>query len=241
MNKKKINIFYPCYHRFESTKRSLSSLLPSVTSSEHYVNLYICDNNSPVEMRDWLKSLVNKRVVIYLLQENYGKAVAVNHVYNLHNECDYVISCDSDLVWEGKSNWIDEMVWCMERGFKFGLLAVNQVGNGQHLSGLTETTILRDESGKEHTIIYGKYNSIAGGCVCVRKKYWDKVKGYNEYGKKFGYDDAVLMMNINDYAIPGVISSLPFYHPFDTDEGYAKWKKQNIRNRPEKGYYESYK
>jgi GT2 family glycosyltransferase len=214
------------------TKKSLLSLIPSVKTSKHSVNVYIGDNNSPPEMVEWLLSLKSDKITVYLSEKNVGKSTIVNYMCSLHNNCDYVISCDSDLIYEGTANWVDEAVWCMNNFPRFKLLSLNQFGNCQHLSGLFSTTRV----GK-HIVKFGNYRSIAGGCFIIKRDIWDKIGGYKDVGV-YGADDANVMLDVSKIASLGVIETLGMYHPFPNNEGYEKWKKENITKYNEKGFFD---
>ena len=74
---KKVNIYCPTYHRFEKTKESILSIIESIGLSDNDVHLYIVDNNSPEEMKNWLISKSCENVTVQLLEENVGK-VTIN-------------------------------------------------------------------------------------------------------------------------------------------------------------------
>ena len=104
---KKVNIYCPTYHRFEKTKDSISSIINSMVMSNNDVMLYIIDNNSPQEMKDWLEGQSSENVVVELLKENVGKGDAINDSFYKSRQSDYVISIDSDIVNKHNINWID--------------------------------------------------------------------------------------------------------------------------------------
>lgn len=232
----KVNIFTPTYHRFDMTKRSLESIIPFVNSSVYDTTLYICDNNSPPEMQEWLKTLIDKRVKVFLSEKNIGKAAIVNKVYAQNSECTHIISIDSDMIADEEYNFIDGMVWCIEHFNDFGLLSTFQKGKDCQLwRGLTEKVSL-----EKHEICYGRYNCVAGGCIILKKEIWESIGGYCTEGKVYGFDDAIMMQDIHTKLKKkvGVINTVKLTHPYDDDKQYQSWKLKNVSSRKSEGFYD---
>lgn len=232
---KKIRVFVPTYFRLNQLKDSLLSVIGSIKGSKYDIQLIIGDNNSDKDTVEWLKSFqkTNKGVVLYLSDKNVGKAEIVNYMYSLHSDCDYVVSMDSDLVWEGNGLLFDEMVEAMELFPQFGLLSMEQTGNCCHLEGLFSKT----KNGR-HKVRFGNYRSVAGGCFIIRKQLWDMIGGYRDVGI-YSADDAYVMLDVSKTSKVGVLETISMFHPFDTDEGYKCWKSQNITKYNIKGYYDN--
>ena len=184
-------------------------------------------------MKDWLKSLCSDKVILYFSDRNVGKADIINHMYSKNNDCTHVISIDSDMIAD-EGNFIDDMVWAIEHFPTFGLLSSFQKGNDQQIPGLQKTCA------KEKCVIkYGNYRLVAGGCIILKKETWNTLNGYSNYGKVYGFDDAIMMAQLNSIGKDvGVIETVKLMHPFDNDQGYIKWKTENISRRSEKGYYD---
>lgn len=234
-----INIFTPVYHRYASTKKSLESVINCVNSSVYTCKLLIGVNGvEHDEMKEWLKSLSSDKIIVYFSDRNVGKAEIVNFMYSKNKECSHVISIDSDMIAD-EGNFIDNMVWAIEHFPVFGLLSSFQKEADCHIwgdmGGLQKTCSL-----EACEIKYGNKNCIAGGCVILKKEMWDTIGGYSNYGKVYGFDDALMMTAVcNAGKDVGVLVTTKLTHPFDSDEGYKKWKQQNIAKRLDKGYYES--
>jgi hypothetical protein len=232
----KVNIFTPTYHRFEMTKRSIISIINNVQSSIYDTTLYICDNNSPVEMKEWLLSLQNDKVKVFLNDKNIGKAEIINKVYDLNSECDYFISIDSDFIADEEYNFIDAMVWCITNFTDFGLLSTFQKENDQQLWG----DLKKEQTIGSHVVGFDRYHGVAGGCIILKKDVWDLVGRYDTYGGVYGYDDALLMQAVNSKNKKvGVIKTVKLTHPFDEDKKYIEWKRYNISKRKKSGYHEN--
>jgi hypothetical protein len=233
----KVNLFIPTYHRLEMTKRCLESVLPLVETSQFDVNVFIGDNNSPKEMTDWLDTLSSEQVFIFKSDKNIGKAGIINQMYIQKGyDCDVLISLDSDMIFKYDSyNFIDEMVIALVENPEFGLLSTFQENNDQHLwNGLSET-----KTTKHHIIKYGKFNSVAGGCIVLSNVMWKTIGGYSTHGKVYGFDDGLMMQSVHlKGAQVGVIENVKLFHPDDENEEYRAWKKENIAQRKEKGFFD---
>jgi GT2 family glycosyltransferase len=227
----KINIYIPTYHRFEETKRSLTSILEAAyTSSFPGVNVFIGDNNSPMEMKDWLTGLARTdKVYVMLSKQNLGKPAMINYMYKQYPTCDYFISIDSDMVADENRqyNFIDEMVKVIDLNPEFGVISAFQKEHDCHLwdQGLTEK-----KNFGSHVIRYGNYQSVAGGCVILRNEDWKAVGGGYVVMGLYGYDDAHLMLytkqKLNKEC--GILETVKLVHPYDKDKDYENWKKNNI-------------
>jgi GT2 family glycosyltransferase len=231
----KVNIYTPTYHRLEMTKRCLESIIPFVESSVYDTTLYICDNNSNKEMVSWLETLVKGRVKLFKSDKNVGKAAIINSVYDVSSNCTHFISIDSDMIADETQNFVDQMVWCIEHFPHFGLLSTFQKQNNQQLwDGLTTKQTI-----EQHTVSFGRYNSVAGGCIILKKEMWDAIGGYSTFGGVYGFDDGLMMQSVhNKQKLVGVIDTVRLTHPFDDNEKYKEWKSKNIAKRRQTGFYE---
>jgi len=232
----KIHIFTPVYHRYESTVKSLTSVISHMDSASYDCELFIgvngYENN---EMKEWLKSIRSDKIKLYESDKNLGKAGIVNQMYQKHNDCTHIISIDSDMVADEEDNFIDGMTWCIENFTDFGVLSSYQKGSDQQLWKMLPKT----EKKSNHEVGYGQYNGVAGGCVILRKKIWEEMEGYSTYGGVYGFDDGLMMQSVHSMGKKtGVIKTVRLYHPNDTDQEYYDWKMKNIAQRKDKGFYD---
>jgi hypothetical protein len=217
------------------TKRCLESIIPFVNSSVYDTTLYICDNNSAKDMVKYLESLSSNRVKVFKSDKNVGKAALVNMVYEKTSNCSHFISIDSDMIADEQYNFIDEMVWCIEHFPEFGVLSTFQKQNNQQLMDGLHQKVSREK----HSVLFGQYNSVAGGCVVLTKEMWNTIGHYNTYGGVYGFDDGLMMQAVHlRQKLCGVIETVKLIHPFDTDEQYKNWKSQNIAQRKSSGFYD---
>jgi len=231
-----VHIFTPVYHRFAFVKESLTSVIRHMDNASYDCELFIGVNGyEHDEMKEWLKSICSSNIVLYESSANMGKAAIINKMYGHHNDCDYIISIDSDMVADEENNFIDDMVWSIEHFTEFGVLSTFQKCNDQQIwNGLQES-----QKNGPHEVRYGKYNNVAGGCVIMKKAIWDAMKGYSTYGGVYGFDDGLMMQSVHLMGLKaGVIETVKLHHPHDTDKAYFDWKMKNIAKRKSKGYYE---
>ena len=226
----KINIYTPTYHRFNKTKVAVESIIKTVNSSKHDVKYFICDNNSPQEMKNWIceRSDANQKIEAFLCEENWGKAKIVNHVHKGARDCDYIVSIDSDMLnTHTEYNWIDEMVDVMEKVPQIGVLSSFQEGNNCHLfQGLTRRAEV-NLSEKKHTFRFGAVGCVAGGCIIMRSNDFNQIGMYQVYDVYNG-DDAFLMRKTNDMLrkICAVSETIALEHivNYDDEDVYQQWK-----------------
>ena len=242
---KKVNIYCPTYHRFEKTKESILSIIESVDLSDNDVHLYIVDNDSPEEMKDWLAGNSCDNVTVKLLRENIGKGSAINKAHKEAREAEYIISIDSDLINKREINWIDMFVEVMEIDNSWGLIACDfQEGLNVHLV----KTLNKKATVGEYTIKHGS-NGI-GGCALIMK--------YNDFTKVGGYTNPDIYNGDDGHLIRSVLSELKkkcgiceqaiLYHPLP-EEGlesmYQRWKFAKAHRSipwdktPNTGFYEN--
>lgn len=216
----KINIYTPTYHRIEKTKRSLNSIISSLSLSSHDVVLYIGDNNSPQEMKEWLRSLASNKVSIYFSEKNVGKAAIINHLHSIARKCDYVVSIDSDMVVpeEQQKKWLDTMVDALNKT-AVGMIATHQLEGCCHvMNTMTERSI----SGYKLLLSNG---GIAGGCIMMPTPYFDAIKGYHVLDVYNG-DDALIMRKTREMLRKNVaiLPEVALIHPHEDNKAYQQWK-----------------
>lgn len=242
---KKVNIYCPTYHRFEKTKYSILSIIESVGFSSNDVHLYIVDNDSPEEMREWLAVHSCDNVTVELLKENIGKGSAVNKMHEQARGADYIISVDSDLINKREINWIDMFVEVMETDDRWGLIACDfQEGLNVHLvKTLKEKTTV----GK-YTIKHGSRG--IGGCALIMKHNdFTKIGGYTNpdiYNGDDGFLIQSVVVHLQKKA--GICEQAILYHPHPNEgleSEYQKWKFDKCHRvipwnkTPNTGFYEN--
>ena len=225
----KINLFSITYHRFDDTKKSLPTIIEAVNTSKNDVTLYVGDNNSPQDMRDWLVDITiyNPKIKLYLGEKNIGKPLFVNTLYQKHNDCDYIMFVDSDMIADENNqyNFIDKMVEVLIDNPQFGLLSSFQKENSCHILPNSKKMTTNG-----NTIIYNETEKgIGGGCCIMSKKDWMGIGGKFMVLNLYGYDDAIMVRDtvyrLNKMV--GVVENVKLIHPFDTNKDYYKWKKTN--------------
>ncbi len=244
---KKVNIYCPTYHRFEKTKQSISSIIESVDISNQDVMLYIVDNDSPKEMKEWLWAQSSENVVVELLNQNIGKGDAINNSFNKTRESDYIISIDSDIVNKRHINWIDMFVDVMEQDNEWGVIACDfQDGDGLNIH--VKNDLRYSKKVANYNIKYGGLG--IGGCALIMRSIdFRTLDGYNN-GDIFTGHDGTLMNQVHKILRKrcGVCAEAILYHPqanTEIEKAYQIWKhkkaKRNIEwdKAPNTGFYEN--
>lgn len=241
---KTVNIFSPTYHRLEKTKKSINSLIESVNQSKNDVNFFIGDNNSPPEMKEWLKSLVNDKVKIFLCEKNIGKAAIVNYMHGQVRDSEYFVSVDSDMLatHNHEYNWIDCMVEILSSFPPLGVVSAFQEGNNCHALHTLHNSVMI----KTYKILHGHFGGVAGGCFMMRNRDFNQIGKYTVYDVYNG-DDAFIMRKTFEQLgkMTGVVENIKLEHIANDPEeaGYQAWKLAkafgNIPNgEGTKGFYD---
>jgi GT2 family glycosyltransferase len=232
----KINIYTPTYHRFDKTMKSLRSIIPSLSRTKHDVMLYIGDNNSPVEMKETLMSLISDKVSIHLGSKNIGKAAMINYLHsNLGRPSDYVVSIDSDMIipHEQLDKWIDTMVDALEKS-QIGMVVTNQSENCCH-----NMPVLEERKYAGYNFYFNKLNTtwgIAGGCLMMTTASFNGIRGYHVLDVYNG-DDALIMRKTRDilHRNIGVLKDLSLIHPQEENKAYQDWKINKAHGKIDNG------
>jgi len=224
-----VHIYIPTYYRLEKFKKSLTGITKMADESRYRVKIFIGDNNTKnLEMKSYLKSLKKD---VYLHNENIGKSGMVNLLYkkNSHQNPTYIFSIDSDMYPVEGYNLIDRMIETLESEFNVGLVSANQKGECHHWFGRTIKTSNGRKSrlGESRTEI-----GIAGGCICLRRKDWEKIGMYREGYHLYAADDAILIDNVEKILGKRAVISIDYsiFHPSkdEDDKGYTEWKKNSF-------------
>lgn len=226
--KVKINIYLPTYYRFEKTKKSLLTIIETSQKSKHDIQVYIGDNNTKLEeMKNWLKALPHAKV--YFHSENIGKAMMINLLHKNARDCDYIFSIDSDMVVESQPQHpFEHMIDCLEFCDNVGLVSSNQKDCNQHW--FNRGVVKAKERG--FNIGYAPdCVGVAGGCVVMRSKDWDKLGGYKNNHDIYTGDDGILTYNITRKLGKRVLVDVDAYllhpRPGEDEKGYTEWKMKS--------------
>jgi len=239
-----INIYSPIYHRFAKTKIAIESVISSLKNSEHDVKLFLgvngIEGDKNGEMFTWLNSLDSDNVKVFYAKKNIGKAAIINEMYKNTRKAEYFISIDSDMeaIHEAEYNWIDEGVKTLTSNEQFGVLSTFQEGNNCHL--------LDKQNSKIGTILYGTFWGIAGGCIFLTVKDFERIGLYTVYDVYNG-DDAFIMRKCKEILRKevGITSNVSLKHieNYENEDRYQEWKIKKCTGQlpcgsGAKGYYD---
>lgn len=248
----KIGIFIPIYFRELAVERCLNSLL---NTNIEGLDVFIClgVNGASKKFKfEYLKPYSENnpkfsRVHIFDGNKNFGKPVIINTMAKKYNEFDYLVSLDSDMCVLNE-NWLKDFINIFEnyKDLALGALCANQTENNCHFAQNLSETLFTDINvlDKKYTLVHNKRNvGVAGGVLFTSRNIWNLFGGYaanNIYGSDdghFAYDC------YKSGFVFGYVTQIPFFHPFDNDELYSKWKVRASRNslmkHEENGYFEN--
>lgn len=236
----KVNIYSPTYYRHHDAARFIESMKASIERSNYDVKLFIADNNSPKDMKDYLMGQNDEHTQVHLFEKNYGKGHAVNTLHNNVRKSDVVFSIDSDIVCLNDMNWIDKMA-DITRDPRVGIVSARfQDGVAHGYSSLKKSINICGSK-----LVYGS-NIIGGACIALRSNLWNSIGGYNAPDIYAG-DDGTMISNVlyKQKQIVGVCMDVELFHLEDEDPKYRAWKVSHMKNRklhnkkPNTGYFEN--
>ena len=183
------------------------------------------------------------KIVLIRLERNYGKATTVNVLYNKVLESGvvfkHILTADSDILFPIATPHMIERLeelagvseWFMER--PFGLCGLNQLDHCCHL-GMVHLHYYNYRGAldnHEHIVFPDFPGGIAGGCLFVSRKAWERAGGYRVMGVYAG-DDGHLLWDVSDRGFSiQMADSISIIHPQENDQAYFEWKdKLNWRD-----------
>lgn len=194
---KLINIYCITYgpHRLDSEKKVINRLWEVVQNTDktkYDIQVYICDNHSPVEFTEWLTSTYDGKFNLRLSTENIGKARIVNAVHKSARPCDYVCSMDSDMLIKN-DDFFGHMIYGLDNfEGRIGLVCANQdVGNIHKMSLLNMK--LEENS---HSYLCSNIGGSAGSCLMIKSSIWSAIGGYTEFDNIFGGNDGWVVAQV---------------------------------------------
>ena len=226
------NIYTVTYHRYDKTKNAISKIFESLQNQETLSNLYIIDNNSDDQTKQWLKHFCeNRRIFLTILNDNIGKSRAMNFAHSIAQKSDYVINIDSDIYPKPNDRWLDKLIDAMESFPELKVLAPDLEENNPHLKNKLSKSYHSQGKIQHYNFIHERQSEggIGGGVLCFKTETFDKLNGYNAPDIYAG-DDGDIISRCSKAA---VCESIVMIHPYETDEekDYALWKRNRIKDR----------
>ncbi len=234
-------VFVPNQEMFEKNITSIQSFIKCCETNNIKVDCIFGGWGKEEYIEKIVKELSSNFKQINILNfikfdKNYGKAVIVNHLYKCitntsKKEYTYILTADSDIIFKAdEHNFIERLENCVSgieqsRKMPFGMMSLNQLEDCRHLKQVFDNQIsINNEVYMYPNIIGG----IAGGCLFISKRAWDKVGGYRVMGVYSGDDGYLLYdLSVNGFSC-GVMKSINIVHPIDNDDEYNKWKDEKL-------------
>ncbi len=254
--KNKVNIYIPTYvpsglDRVESTKKCLIRLQMVMTASMLDFAVYIGDNNSVEEVKNWLRSFSSEddRFKVYFHPQNIGKARIINKMHkNFSRACDYVCSMDSDMYIKNTYGFFEEMIFGLEafsmEPKQIELVVCDMDYNGTHV--YEHAKIMRKKEGHEYRCT--RTGGTAGGVLMMKCSLWNELGGYVEGTNIFGGNDGFMVQKVTKHRkqLAGIALGAVADHIGKSPHAYLLWKAHQARYlsttakefKPDSGYFE---
>lgn len=178
-----------------------------------------------------IKKRSNGKAKIIRYDKNYGKAYIVNSLTKQLKNIDYFLTADSDILYKiDQLDIVSRLVEAFQHATSIGLnpslVALFQEEANCHILELCYQNKYYYQGKLDYEMVCKPsiHGGVAGGCICIDKKFWDLVGGYQILGVYAG-DDANLMKDSFDRGYSFLLSnSIRCIHPHETNKEYQDWK-----------------
>lgn len=238
-------IFCPNDFYFKINLKSLKSFIDYKKRFDSNIQIIVGGYCFKQNYWDDFQKILPDGAIIHKFDRNYGKGYVVNELYSMYADksIPYMLTCDSDIIFDTKEDNIFERLIKISEHFKkyknqLSLFSLNQNDDNCHdWNFLTQELNIENEK-----ICFGQNGGgIAGGCIFLSTEIWKKVKGYRVMGVYCG-DDGFLNLDIfKNGGFVGVTKSISIIHPNhkNEDKDYTLWKVHKIRNNAISNNYEN--
>lgn len=213
-------------------EKYLAACRDSLRRQDYPVELYrvyIVDNSSSQESREYLKSCYPEALVLTREDGNYAAAVNRGFQQAIGDGAEYLVSVNMDT--EMAPSWLSELAAALDNNPRAGLAQskiflypkseeeksaprLNSLGNAFHFLGFGFTTSYQEPD--REIIGYPIIKGYASGCsFIIRRVVWEKIGGHNE--EYYMYHDDVelgLKVRLADYDIILAPRSI-IYHKYE--------------------------
>lgn len=218
------------YFRPNDFRRSIRSILNNTSEPFH---LSIIDNSHGGLDSELNEYESHENITIYRNEINYGKGIGVMKWYNKimsKSNSKHFISIDADI--EVYQNWLTRLIEARNKiTIPFGILAPVIMNNyGDWFIKQKNNLIMHNRKIHYHLkdeIYYNRYT--AGPLLLIDRNFFENIGGYSQ-NQLYGSDDGKLCKAAADNNLfIGIASNVHVLHlRHDDEEGYQKWKLNNI-------------
>jgi len=173
---------------------------------------------------------------------NYGKPIIINKLSKNIDNYDYMLTLDSDIIFVDNDP-IKRLVKLADKIPTYthkplGFIALNQKQHNVHLINNLDKSF----KWKNETVKWSdRGGGIAGSCLFIPKENWKEVGGYRKSLKNYGGIDGYFLLDtITNNKSATLVETLEVIHPYENDEGYAKWKLHAATNNKSICFFSSY-
>jgi len=182
---KRCTLVYPVYNRLELTKQTLPVL---VNNTSEDTQIYIIDDGSRVETKEWLEEFKKSHPEIIFIEnnENMGIVASVNKVFENIPKGHYFAKVDNDTVIRQK-NWDLWMMDCFRNHPKIGMMCLKtcpEQATPDNEYYLRVCTYFNTFDNKQLEIV----REVNGNAMMINAEVIKKLGTFYEYGK-YGYMD----------------------------------------------------
>jgi hypothetical protein len=214
--------------RSPMTEECINSLLPQVDAERH--SLYLIDNGSCQDTKNYLKSIEHKRNVkkIITLPENIGTARAINIAWSHRVKNEPCVKMDNDVIIED-SYWLEQMEEAINMEPKIGIIGLKRRDcweNPYHENPGLKSELLMINPPGERWVIVERVLHVIGTCQMYSSAFLDKM-GYLYQIGLYGYDDVIAShKSMHAGFINCFLPHIGIDHIDPGDTPYQDWKEK---------------
>ncbi len=194
--KELVSIIIPTYSRVDLLSKGLELLTRTAKDGTFDYEIVVVDNGSSEGTREKLAALSNKYPEIKLIrnEENLAFSYANEEGVKVSNG-DYYCFYNDDVM-AVKPDWLKEMLRCMRRHSKAGLVGakllypdgtIQSAGISFHNNGNPFCVHNGERGDHPDTRKERQFQAVSFACVLVKKEAYDRIGGFEKLGRKFEY------------------------------------------------------
>lgn len=181
---------------------------------------------------DSRNSTCRVKSIVHRYSDNYGKAYVINDLTRRYlQESEYFLTADSDILYNINQN---DMISRLVEAFEYAksidlnpaLIALFQEETNCHVLDACYQNKHYYQGSFDYEMICHPdgEGGVAGGCIFISRKFWEKIGGYKVLGV-YAADDSNLMRDAKKLGYSFLLSnSIRCIHPFENNKDYQEWK-----------------
>lgn len=214
----------------EYLERTLQSLFNTVDYNKHTIMLSVnaFTNRTLDIIRYYQDNDLIKNVIFN--ESNIGTAEAVNKIWRLRQPGQHCIKMDDDVTTE-YVGWVEEMVMCIERDTRIGIIGLKRkdlIQTPKHENPSFRSVLKQlPHNPGERWLYIEETEDIMGTCTIYNSELLDKI-GFLRQIKKYGYDDCLACIRSRCAGFYNCfISHIEIEHIDPGGGTYQQWKSDH--------------